>query len=221
MSNLVNTKDELNRLTSQLIELGLSDDQNYAIIREVGKNRSEVTFEGDSGLAYVLKNNLYTEIYSEIKKNRDYNVSLPDGGIIQMQYIFQDDEVVKHRLGFFPSPDLSEFQNEPEVYMSDLVYAEIVESKVVTTPFRFDFDLEAFVEGDHPRSHVTIGQYKNCRIPMRSAVSPFRFVEFILGSFYNTAFRNYRDHITGMDLLNPQTITDVESRRVHFSLQCR
>lgn len=221
MSRATVTRDEINQITKQLIELGLSDDQNFAVLRDLGEGRNEVTFQSETGLAYILKNRPYSEIFAEMRKNRDYNVSLPDGGLVQMQYIFEDDEVVKHRLGFFPSPDLSEFQNDPDIYELDVMYAEIVGQKVVTTPFRFDFDMDAFVDDDHPRSHVTIGQYQNCRIPMRSALSPFKFVEFILGSFYNTAFRNYRDQITGSGLLHPETITRTEAKRVHFSLECR
>jgi len=221
MTNASDARDEINQITRKLIELGLSDDQNYAVLREIGASRIEVTFQGDTGLAYVLKNTPYSDLYKELKSNRDYNMSLPDGGLIQIQYVFQDDEVDKHRLAFFPSPDLSEFQNEPEVYEMDLVYADILESKVVTTPLRFDFDRQAYVENEHPMSHVTIGQYKNCRIPMRSAISPFRFMEFILGSFYNTAYRNFRDQITDNGLMHPETITDLEARRVHFGLECR
>ena len=221
MTNVIDTINEINAITSKLIELGLSDDQNYAVQKEIAPTRREVTFGGDGGLAYVLKDTPYTDLYKEIKENRDYNISLPDGGLIQLQYVFQDDEVEKHRLAFFPSPDLSEYQNDPEIYEMDLVYADIIDTKVVTTPFRFDFDREAFIEGDHPMSHVTIGMYKNCRIPMRSALSPFKFFEFILSSFYNTAFRKYSDQIVGRGLLHPMTITDIEAQRVHFGLECR
>ena len=221
MSNALTTRNEINQITRKLIELGLADDQNFAVMKDIGPNRFDVTFENDTGMAYVLKNIPYPEIYAEIKKNRDYSCLLPDGGLVQMQYRFEHDEVIQHRLAFLPSPDLSEFQNDPEIYEMDLVYAEIVGRKVVTTPIRFDFNAATFVEVEHPKSHVTIGQYQNCRIPMRSAISPFKFVEFVLGSFYNTVFKNYRSQITGSGLLHPETITHTEARLVHFSLECR
>ncbi len=221
MSNSTITRDEINQITRQLIELGLSDDQNFAVLKEVHADCFEVTYDSDTGISYALKNHPYPEIYAEIKTNRDYNISLPDGGLIQLQYRFDQDEVIKHRLGFFPSPDLSEFQNDPAIYEEDLVYADVISSYVMTTPLRFDFDAAAFVEGEHPKSHVTIGQYQNCRIPVRSALGPSKFVEFILASFYNTAFQSYSDQIIKSGLLHPETITPVEAKRVHFSMECR
>ncbi len=219
MSRAIETRNEINRITAKLIEIGLSDDQNYAILKNVSAVRSEVSFQRSAEFSSVLRNAHYEELYHAIKKNRDYNISLVDGGLLQLQYTFDDDEIVKQRLGFFPSPDLSEFQNSPEIYEHDLIYAEIIGRKVVTTPIRFDFDREAFVEDDHPMSHLTIGQYKNCRIPIRSAVSPYRFFEFILGAFYNTAFRSYRDEIGTATFQFATTITTKEAQRIHIALE--
>ncbi len=36
----------------------------------------------------------------------------------------------------------------------------------------------------HPFSHITLGEYKNCRIPADRPVSPMQFVRFIMEHFY-------------------------------------
>ncbi len=67
----------------------------------------------------------------------------------------------------------------------------------VPFPVRFDFsdDPERFIEVHHPYSHLTLGQFKNCRIPVCAPVSPFVFGGFILRNFYNTVFRKYSENI--------------------------
>lgn len=213
------TRDEINRITAILIELGLSDDQKFAILTETGLNRKEVNFDKSVNFSVILKNIPYLDTYKELKRKRDYNVALVDGALLQLQYTFENDIVIKHRLAFFPSPDLTEYQNDPEIYELDQMFAEILERNIVTTPLRFDFDRDSFNEEDHPMAHLTIGQYKNCRVPMESAVSPFRFFEFVLGSFYNTAYRNYRAEIPGPSILHPVSITAIEKRRIHIGLE--
>jgi hypothetical protein len=221
MTNASATCKEINDITVKLIKVGLVDDQNYAFLRDVSHNREEVTFSTGENFSYVLRNAPYLDIYKTIKQERDFNVSLADGAMLQLQYLFEGEDVVRHRLAFFPSPDLTEFQNEPEIYESDVIYAEILDRRVVATPMRFDFDRDGFIAEVHPMAHVTIGQYKNCRIPMRSALCPFRFFEFILKSFYNTAFNNYDDVIGGPRLIHPTTITPNEAKCVHVSLESR
>jgi hypothetical protein len=69
------------------------------------------------------------------------------------------------------------------------MYADAVMRQVVTVPVRFDFDDRDGVPKniEHPRSHLTLGQYSNCRIPVSAPVTPGVFIGFILRSFYNTA----------------------------------
>ena len=219
MANAERTKDEIDQITAKLIELGLSDDQNFPILTDRGGNTKEVIFDRSDNFSLVLRNIPYSDVYKELKRERDYNLSLADGALIQLQYTFEDDEISRHRLAFLPSPDLTVYQNDPDFYAIDMVYAEVIEKNIVPTPVRFDFDRDSFVEYDHPMSHLTIGQYKNCRIPVSSAISPYRFFEFILGSFYNTAFMNFRDQIARPASLHPTTITVGEAKRIHVGLE--
>ena len=112
-----------------------------------------------------------------------------DGGLIQMFYTFKAGILASHRLAYFPSPSLEAYQNEPELYEEDEIYADILAKNVVAFPIRFDFDNndKLFKPVSHPKSHLTLGQYKNCRIPVSAPLSPIVFMKFILRNLYSTA----------------------------------
>lgn len=133
-----------------------------------------------------------------------------------MLYTFQRGALVKHALSFFPSPNLLEFQNDPEIYMQDVLYAEVVDKNIVVSPIRFDFDPDNYVDYHHPKSHLTIGQYKNCRIPVSAPLTPYQFLNFILRSFYNTAFHSYCNDIQPRAAFFERSISDREQGFPHF-----
>jgi hypothetical protein len=69
---------------------------------------------------------------------------------------------------------------------------------IVPFPLRFDFDsrTEVVRELEHPISHLSLGQYENCRIPVSAALTPFHFICFVLRNFYHTAYTKYCNDIT-------------------------
>jgi len=93
-----------------------------------------------------------------LRGSRHYNFKLLDGALVTLRYRFQFGQISEHSLTFFPSPDLEIFQTEPDIYLQDEVYAEVVAKRVVPFPIRFDFcnDLGKFVEIHHPYSHLTL-----------------------------------------------------------------
>lgn len=219
MSKAQDTYNEIDSITAKLIEIGLASDQNYPRITDCSNNQEKIDFGKNENFSIILKNVPYSELYAALKTARNYNLLLIDGALVQIQYTFKNDIVTKHRLAFLPSPDLTEYQNDPDLYELDINYTENLDNRIVPTPIRFDFDQQAFISLIHPMSHLTIGQYKNCRIPVKSAISPFRFFEFILGSFYNTAFNNYRESIQNTGTIHPETIDTIESLGLHINLE--
>ncbi len=139
-----------------------------------------------------------------------------DGAIVQLQYTIIGNVIERHRLAFFPSPDLSEYQNNPDLYDTDEIYADVIMRNIVSSPIRFDFDRAAFVDDEHPMSHLTIGQYKNCRIPVGGPLSPYLFLHFILRAFYNTALRKCSETISKFKYSLPHTITLKEQEHLHL-----
>ena len=196
---------QVQKITSNLIELGLCMDQNFPSIVKGGSSIVEVnieTIKSSNNSSIFLKNISYSDMYHELCRQRMFNIKMIDGALIQMQYRFNSDSIESHRLAFFPSPDLDTFQNKPDLYLDDDIYSDILDARIVTVPLRFDFDNSEDQNGNkvaipviHPISHLTIGQYKNCRIPVSSAITPYQFIEFIIRNFYNTAFVLYSDKL--------------------------
>ena len=179
--------------TSQLVRHSLCDSQNYPVMKQVGKNVWQITCGEQGEFSIAMRNVPYKEIYSSYSTERLFNFRMIDGALIQMLYEFQDDELLRHRLAFFPSPDLEEYQSAPDVYESDEIYADILRREIVPFPLRFDYEAsnEMHVLIHHPKSHLSLGQYKNCRIPVSGPLTPYLFMNFILQNFYNTAYKKF------------------------------
>lgn len=214
---------QIDGLIAQLVEIGLSSDQNFAVRRELSNNHVEITFKNAEYISSALRDMEYSEIYEVMHAARAYSVKLPDGALMQMMYLFKDSAIVSHRLAFFPSPHLLEFQNNPDIYGTDEIYADVIRRNVVPFPWRFDCDVRdgVYVVGTHPKSHFTLGQYVNCRIPVSAPVTPARFVDFVLRNFYNTAFRKYASELpTFIDEFD-ECIHGSEEAVVHIRLPRR
>ena len=213
-------KNQIMKLTANLIEFGLSDQENFPFLRKVGQGWQEIGV-GARNFSHALRNIPYHEVYSELDRTGIYNAKMLDGALIHLMYLFQNNEVKAHRLAFYPSPSLEEFQNNPDIYLEDEIYADVIMKNIVPFPIRFDFDSreEVVVDVDHPHSHLTLGQYQNCRIPVSSPLTPFLFIEFLLRNFYNTAYQKYHDKITAFkDHSFEATITPREKNMIHIKI---
>lgn len=212
------TLSQIGELTFALVGLSLANEQNFPTTKGKVKADFEISVSTAAGMSVALKNLAYRDIYGELERARCFNVKMIDGALLSLRYRFQAGTVCEHSLCYFPSPDLEQFQNEPEIYLEDEVFAEVVARNIVPFPIRFDFsdDEKKFKEIHHPYSHLTLGQYKNCRIPVCSPLGPLAFGGFILRNFYNTAFRKYSASFPVSKLRFANTITDIERKIPHF-----
>jgi hypothetical protein len=218
---MVDPKDifqEIKSVTSDLISVGMCIDQTFPAMRPLPDGGIDVCFQNIDDLSIPLRNMPYNEIYSSLAQSKSYNMRFLDGGLVQLQYRFFQGELRKHRLCFFPSPDLLEYQNNAEIYDQDEMYADVTAKNIVTVPMRFDFDRAAFIQGRHPMSHLTVGQYKNCRIPVSAPVTPFHFIRFVLKSFYNTPFTNLCESLQSTAPRFERTIVDEELTEIHVQV---
>lgn len=211
---------QISAITADLIGLSLCDHQNFPTLTQVSARQTEISFSGAANLGVVLKNVSYEVIYEELKRTKSYNLKMIDGALIQIMYKFLDEKIAAHRLAFFPSPDLLEYQNNPGIYELDEIYAEVIMKNVVTLPIRFDFDVsdEIFIELHHPKSHLTLGQYSNCRIPVSGPITPSIFMDFILRNFYNTAHRKFCGEMSRFEDIFDSTITKIENEVMHVKV---
>lgn len=211
------TLKQINELTQALVGLSLSNEQNFPTTQGKPNAAFEISVSTAAGMSVALKNVTYRDIYGELEKARCFNVKMIDGALVTLRYRFLAGAICEHSLSYFPSPDLEQFQNEPEIYLEDEVFADVVAKNIVPFPIRFDFsdDEEKFEDVHHPYSHLTLGQYKNCRMPVCSPLGPLAFGGFILRSFYNTAFRKYSAKFPTSKVMFAKTITAKERKIPH------
>jgi len=179
-------RHDLECLTAELIGLGLADDQNFPAMRQVGPDVWDVTFHGAEAISLAMGDIDYGDLYQELFANRSFCLKLIDGGLLQLSYRFDKDSLVKHRLAYYPSPSLRPFQDDPEVYLREELYVDIVSRRLVPFPIRFDYDLGATKDVAHPSCHLTLGDVEGCRIPVHCPLTPRQFIEFIVRNFYQT-----------------------------------
>lgn len=208
--------NQINKITSDLILLNLADSQNFP-----SEKNGKIYISGDKDLSVALRNISYDKIYRRLDSEKNYNIKMLDGALLQFMYEFDSNEnLTKYRLAFFPSPTLEEFQNNKEVYESDAIYADILQRNIVSTPVRFDYDPSNFKPLIHPNSHLTIGQYQNCRIPVNCPLSPYQFINFILKNFYSTANKIFSDQINfDNKSVFESCIDELEQEILHLSIQ--
>ena len=182
-------EEQINKLVRYLVEISLSDHQYFAFQRSRSDNIVEVTFNKANHVSIALKDFPYNEIYKRLVDADAYNVKMLDGALIQMMYAFADETLQSHRLAFFPAPHLEEYQNNPDVYRYDEIYADVVAKNIVPFPVRFDYNARDSLHQElvHPKSHLTLGQYENCRIPVTAPMTPLWFIDFILRSCFKNS----------------------------------
>ncbi len=204
-------------LIAELIRKGVCDDSNFSAIRRSG-GKVDVTFSGSEHISIALDDIEYSEIYRELADKRSYNMKLIDGALLQMMYRFENHELLQHRLAFFPSPSLSPFQDDPDAYMRDELFIEIVQRRIFPSPMRFDFDArdDVCIDVVHPKSHLTLGNINGCRIPVSAPLAPRQFVEFILRNFYQTEHHNFIGDLPQHKIQFPTSITANEAGIMHM-----
>lgn len=210
---------EIGSITQKVISLGLSVDQNFPQIKR-NQDGSEVVGWGDTNnISIALKNVSYGEIYDELEKNRLFNFKFIDGALIQIMYTFDKDGLLSHRLAFFPSHNLESYQNDPELYTKEDLYADILSKSIVPVPIRFDFNRseDLYIDVEHAKSHVTLGQYKNCRIPVLGPLSPASFIDFLLRNFYSTIHKSFSINLENAIKFD-RKISIQEERILHLNM---
>jgi|SRR5690625_5253692 len=210
-------KEDIDGLISWLIGCGICDDQNFSAIRHRG-NKIDVIFSGSQDISIALGDSAYADIYRELNNKRSYNMKLVDGALIQMMYRIKDNELLQHRLVFYPSPVLLPFRVDPDSYMDDELFSEIVRRRIIPFPLRFDFDVRDDVHTDimHPKCHLTLGDVKGCRIPVSAPLSPRWFVGFVLRNFYQTKKHDFVNGLPNHKIQFQTTITTNEIRFMHM-----
>lgn len=208
----------INGIIRYLVEAGLATDQRFAFRRTLHSGIQEVTFGGGETVGAALKGMDYEYVYGVFLDARAYNVRMPDGALVQMMYRFQNESMLSHRLAFCPAIRLERFQREPEMYMSDEPFGHEVGRVVVAFPMRFDYHSaeERHRPVVHAKSHLTLGEFPECRIPVSAPVSPRWFMDFVLRNFYDAPGHRYADKLPGGGRSLGRSIDPQEQAVIHL-----
>lgn len=213
---------EIHSLIISLVGTSLSSDQNFP--RENGNPSKsfKIDFNNADVLSVAIKSIPYTAIYSSMVNARSFNLKLIDGALMGFRYRFANGSIIEHCLTYFPAPNLEAYQTDPNIYGADDIYGDIVGRNVVHFPIRFDFNScqKRYKEILHPYSHLSLGQYKNCRIPVCSPMGPLTFARFILRNFYDTDDHVHSNAVPEGGILFGKTISSNEQLIPHLVL-CR
>lgn len=209
---------EIAGLTARLVETGMVDDQNVVVPSQLPERRWRVAQPG-ADMSLALKKQPYADIYTDLARTGNYAMHLLDGALIQFSYAGGPAGIEQHRLAYLPAPDLEPYQNDPELYFGENHFVDIVGHQVMPVPVRFDFDARPGVARDlvHPVSHITLGQYQHCRVPVTRALTPSEFMSFVLGSFYSIPDRPRQRFQSGV-FAGQMTITPNEAASMHIAL---
>lgn len=190
----------INAIIRYLVETGLAADQQFAFRRTRRRGIEEVTFTNAEVIGLAMKGMAYNDVYSRFRRSGVYNLRMLDGALVQMMYAFDSGGVMSHRLAFLPAVRSEPFQRAPEAYMTDDQFGHEVDRVVVVAfPIRFDYHAaeERHRAVVHPKSHLTLGDFPECRIPVSAAVSPGWFMDFVLRNFYDCPGFRYADALPG------------------------
>lgn len=210
-------RKQITDLINRLIIASISVKQFDPAVRTVDSGTIQIG--GRPRTTVAMRDIPYEDIYRELDSHDAYHVKLVDGGLLLFQYSFRPDQsLAQHRLAYFPSPILPTVEEAPALYEQDELYGDITARRLVRFPVRFDYAPEQKVDVLHPASHMTLGQYESCRIPVAGPLGPSSFGMFIIRNFY---FRAYMKNKNKFDrrptkIGRQETISTNERRLTHI-----
>lgn len=213
---LSNIRKQIEDVFSRLITTSLAVKQFY--LREMEVHGGGIQL-GNLVNTIAFRDIPYKDVYREIEGSNSYHIKLLDGGLLVFQYSFNHDQVLqKHRLCYFPCFILPTVDEAPDLYQKDSLYGDIILNRLVRFPIRFDYDPSSHVSILHPSSHLTLGQYQNCRIPVEGPVTPNAFLMFILRNFYSCFYRSHKNFFDKKPhhISKKISLTDAEKGISHF-----
>lgn len=220
----------IQKLNTFLLEKELAQDTNSPSIRSQG-DIQEITWSGAPKSGLISGSFATLAEYLIVIKNRQFNCSLIDGGVFQFNYFFDNDDLIKQRLCYFPCPiEITEdevnkiqpgddFVSLFQMLLTeelDLIRKSILHSRqgekmpnfFFRTPIRFDYDPFSQAHG-HSASHLHINK-PACRWPVFGPISLGHFIRFVFKMFYTDIWNNNQQIRNWPISHHSRTVSDIE-----------
>lgn len=172
----------------QLLKNKLYRDSNNIIVNVEGIKKEIITWASKESRNIMYNCFLDAKgMINDILDNRQFIVELYDKSIFQFECIVNDNKIEKMRMVFLKKDNIIweiekinfyESQEDEQDNWFEISYG-------IPIMIRVDYDPSEYVDGFHSKSHLTLSNSQNCRIPMKTYFMFSEFVEFILINFYN------------------------------------
>jgi hypothetical protein len=194
-------RSEITRLAVALLEAELAVAVNTPIMHTNG-SVVRVTWPASLAESGLFATNLFASIveYRKFLLGRHYTCLMEDGGLIQISVDVKNNQVIGHRMCFYPCPlilpeglPISDFDEVDFLFLQELEnQIEAIETRLdpsdvnlrLRSPIRFDYNPDHATE---PPCHLHLS-YPNIRVPVYSSLSLGHFVQFVLRHFYPAAW---------------------------------
>lgn len=173
-------KTELNEIEKVLKKIHLFEERNYYPSKDFDPAE--------------YRNKTYKENWSTLISCNIYDFILSDNSILHFK-IFNESAKVSYN--FFECPyrcsTYEEFLRESEIHEEEEgrtfhdyyeTYLNSCQLKESFTMIRYDYDVNSYLNGVHPASHIHIGFNNQVRIGIDKILSPLNFFSFILRQNY-------------------------------------
>lgn len=211
-------RNELERLLVQLVQAKIALTMNAVVLRTVVDGQ-RVTWNSPKPSPGIMGAKFGTiKEYLFLIDAQMYSAILYDGSLLQLSYDFDESELIRHRLLYYPCPfdvDPFLFNDAPILDVLDLYCSEGVEAVRLRSPLRFDYDIKS-QRDFHPASHFTFVS-ESCRWAVAFPLSPGHFTRFIFHHFYPVHWRKFRFIRNWPQQQRERTITAHEEKLLHIA----
>lgn len=125
------------------------------------------------------------DLYEALHRTKQFNFEFKDGSILLFECTIEGKAIIKQRI-IYIKPFDGYINDSHEIDTWELYQSSDAKTNNLSFPLliRIDYDKNEKKE-DHPLSHLTFSNIKNCRIPIKANLSLDRFIEFILHQVFN------------------------------------
>lgn len=193
------------------------------------KRTSDNTISWDKYISGI-SNDLYVKEFEKMIDERQFSFLLKDSSIIQIYYETENQDLIKYKLAYYPTPLVKKLTiEEVEDYFDEATndlylgyYSQLVDTfgeEILYTNsnhIRFDFDSKVT---SHFKNHIQFGGINELRIPLKFIVLPFTFIDFIVRNVYSVEFAKISLKLSYLALKgNSKNYIELETLLNHDSL---
>lgn len=201
-------------VVSQLLKHRLYLDGNKLIVRDCEGNQEEITWSGKTGKNYMFDTSMEAkDMLVKILDSTQFLIELYDKSIFQFECIIDNEEIQKIRMAFLKKDGKIWAVEELDFIESQEVVVDEWFEKDYGMPIiiRIDYDPSEYKDIVHSKTHMTLFNVTNCRIPMKKYFMFSEFVSFVLNTFYGVCIDK-----SPVTYNENETISENEKRVCHL-----